>query len=73
MLIHNNDLFLDVLYLGFSVIVHLHFGSNNPVLFLFLRLDVDEDLKVMKVLSPQPKPLPKTILILTEIQFMDSS
>ncbi|XP_042869023.1 protein CLP1 homolog [Penaeus japonicus] len=36
-------------------------------------LDVDEDLKVMKVLSPQPKPLPKTILILTEIQFMDSS
>ncbi|KAG0728770.1 Protein CLP1 [Chionoecetes opilio] len=36
-------------------------------------LDVDEESKMIKVLSPQPKPLPKTIYILTDIQFMDSS
>ncbi|XP_069192677.1 protein CLP1 homolog isoform X1 [Procambarus clarkii] len=36
-------------------------------------LDVDEESKMLKVLSPQPKPLPKTILLLTEIRFMDSN
>ncbi|KAG7172717.1 CLP1-like, partial [Homarus americanus] len=36
-------------------------------------LDVDDENKMVKVLSPQPKPLPKTIFILTEIQFMDSN
>ncbi|XP_068210605.1 protein CLP1 homolog isoform X1 [Palaemon carinicauda] len=36
-------------------------------------LDFDEDNKMMKILSPQPKPLPRTLLILTEVQFMDSN
>lgn len=36
-------------------------------------LDVDEETKMVKVLSPQPKPLPKKLYILTDIQFMDSS
>ncbi|CAL4072928.1 unnamed protein product, partial [Meganyctiphanes norvegica] len=35
-------------------------------------VDVDEENRTMKVLSPQPKPLPNTLLVLTEIQFMDS-
>jgi len=36
-------------------------------------LDVDEEAGTMKVLSPQPKPLPDTLLILTEVQYMDST
>jgi polyribonucleotide 5'-hydroxyl-kinase len=27
----------------------------------------------LTVLSPQPKPLPKTLLLLSEVQFVDSS
>ncbi|XP_076041049.1 protein CLP1 homolog [Oratosquilla oratoria] len=36
-------------------------------------VDVDEENKYMNVLSPQPKPLPQTILLLSDIQFMDSN
>jgi len=33
---------------------------------------VDMERQVMTVLSPQPRPLPRSILILSEVQFMDS-
>ncbi|XP_055382649.1 protein CLP1 homolog [Condylostylus longicornis] len=33
---------------------------------------VDMDRQVITVLSPQPRPLPNTILLLSELQFMDS-
>lgn len=36
-------------------------------------IDVDEEAGTMKVLSPQPKPLPETLLILTEVQYMDAN
>ncbi|PNF25313.1 CLP1-like protein [Cryptotermes secundus] len=34
--------------------------------------NVDMERQSMTVLSPQPRPLPKTLLILSDIQFMDS-
>ncbi|XP_065335760.1 protein CLP1 homolog [Cloeon dipterum] len=34
--------------------------------------EVDMDRQTMTVLSPQPRPLPQTLLLLSEIQFMDS-
>ena len=36
-------------------------------------LDVDENAGTMKVLSPHPKPLPDTLLLFTEVQYMDSN
>ncbi|KAL7631662.1 UNVERIFIED_CONTAM: hypothetical protein RMT77_018031 [Armadillidium vulgare] len=36
-------------------------------------LEVDDDKKSVTVLSPQPQPLPKALMILTEVLFMDSS
>ncbi|XP_046387891.1 protein CLP1 homolog [Ischnura elegans] len=34
--------------------------------------NVDMERQLMTVLSPQPRPLPKTLLLLSDIQFMDS-
>uniref|UniRef100_U5EVR2 Protein CLP1 homolog n=1 Tax=Corethrella appendiculata TaxID=1370023 RepID=U5EVR2_9DIPT len=34
--------------------------------------NVDMDRQVLTVLSPQPRPLPQTILLLSDLQFMDS-
>ncbi|CAN7996966.1 unnamed protein product [Ixodes hexagonus] len=34
--------------------------------------EVDVDRQTLTVLSPQPRPLPKAVLLLSEIQFMDS-
>lgn len=34
--------------------------------------NIDMDRQVMTVLSPQPRPLPQTLLLLSEIQFMDA-
>lgn len=34
--------------------------------------EVDDEKKRMTVLSPQPGPLPKTLLLVSDIQFMDS-
>ncbi|XP_018014894.1 protein CLP1 homolog isoform X2 [Hyalella azteca] len=36
-------------------------------------VDVDESAGVLKVLSPHPKPLPDTLLLLTQTQFIDSA
>lgn len=33
---------------------------------------VDPERQMLTVLSPQPRPLPKTVLLLSEVQFMDS-
>jgi polyribonucleotide 5'-hydroxyl-kinase len=33
---------------------------------------VDIDRQLLTVLSPQPRPLPKTVLLVSEVQFMDS-
>jgi len=38
----------------------------------FSRTYVDMERQSMTVLSPQPRPLPKTLLLLSDIQFMDS-
>ncbi|KAJ8935027.1 hypothetical protein NQ314_013052 [Rhamnusium bicolor] len=34
--------------------------------------NIDSERQIITLLSPQPKPLPNTILILSELQFMDS-
>ncbi|GAB6030986.1 hypothetical protein CHUAL_007809 [Chamberlinius hualienensis] len=34
--------------------------------------DINMERELMTVLSPQPRPLPKTVLLLSEVQFMDS-
>ena len=39
---------------------------------IFSRTNVDMERQSMTVLSPQPRPLPKTLLLLSDIQFMDS-
>jgi polyribonucleotide 5'-hydroxyl-kinase len=35
--------------------------------------DVNTKEQKLTVLSPQPKPLPKTLLLLSDVQFVDSS
>lgn len=34
--------------------------------------NVDTDRQTITLLSPQPKPLPNNILVLSDLQFMDS-
>lgn len=47
--------------------------SNLKYAFLFLtRTGVDMDRQAITVLSPQPRPLPNTLLMLSDLQFMDS-
>lgn len=36
------------------------------------RTNVDVERLTFTVLSPQPRPLPNTVLLLSDIQFMDS-
>lgn len=43
---------------------------NNCVEFFRTKVDVERQL--LTVLSPQPKPLPNTCLILSDIQFVDN-
>lgn len=45
--------------------------SANVIGFICVE-SVDVDRQTMTVLSPQPRPLPNTILLLSEIQFLDN-
>jgi len=38
---------------------------------MYLSTNVDIDKGTLTVLSPQPKPLPKTILLASDVQFVD--
>lgn len=38
----------------------------------FFRTNVDMDRQTITLLAPEPKPLPNNILLLSELQFMDS-
>ncbi|KAK0182530.1 hypothetical protein PV327_000662 [Microctonus hyperodae] len=46
--------------------------SPGPSLLHHLLTNVDVDRQTITVLSPQPRPLPNTVLLLSDIQFMDS-
>lgn len=40
--------------------------------FFYSSTNVDIERQTITLLSPQPKPLPNSVLILSELQFMDS-
>lgn len=41
--------------------------------FFFIRTNVDTSRQMLTLLSPQPKPLPETIYLMSDVQFMDSN
>ncbi len=43
----------------------------NLTFLMYLSTNVDIDKGTLTVLSPQPKPLPKTILLASDVQFVD--
>lgn len=45
----------------------------NVYIFIFIRTNVDTSRQMLTLLSPQPKPLPETIYLMSDIQFMDSN
>lgn len=47
-------------------------GIFNHGVNSFFRTDVDTDRQTCTILSPEQRPLPNTLLLLSEIQFMDS-
>ena len=50
---------------------HAVFVTDVDVLSIFSRTNVDMNKDLMTVLSPAPKPLPRNILLLSEVTFMD--
>lgn len=52
------------------IINRYHFSYED--IFLIYRTNVDVERQTFTVLSPQPRPLPNTVLLLSDIQFMDS-
>lgn len=55
----------------------MHLTPKSDVQFMYVYLHsqpsngVDMDNKVLTVLSPAPRPLPRKFLLLTDIKFMD--
>lgn len=60
-----------ILAVSFAASVEEEVIQSNVAGFVCVT-NIDMDRQTMTVLSPQPRPLPKTLLILSDIQFMDS-
>lgn len=45
---------------------------KNLLKKISFRTDVDTERQTCTILSPEQRPLPNTLLLLSEIQFMDS-
>ncbi|KAJ9598459.1 hypothetical protein L9F63_010855, partial [Diploptera punctata] len=60
-----------ILAVSFAASVDEEVIQSNVAGFVCVT-NIDMERQIMTVLSPQPRPLPKTLLILSDIQFMDS-
>ncbi|KAJ4439451.1 protein CLP1 homolog [Periplaneta americana] len=60
-----------ILAVSFAASVEEEVIQSNVAGFVCVT-NVDMERQSMTVLSPQPRPLPKTLLLLSDIQFMDS-
>lgn len=50
-----------------------YWNANIKYIFFLNRTNVDISRQMLTLLSPQPKPLPETIYLMSDVQFMDSN